>query len=70
VETNPSKDFCLKERDRLKFTVEGIKGRFEFWKKNNAPKDADPKDLKSIFARVTGLSEVKKSLKTINYILE
>jgi len=67
---NPSPEFCASELARLKAQHESIMGNFEYWKKYNAPKDLEPKKFKAKFSAETGLSKVKKQIKTIEFILK
>jgi len=69
LENNPSEDFILNEKSRLEILIEKKERQFNYWKKEVAPRNVDPKKYKSIFNKEVGISDANKFLETINYLI-
>lgn len=69
LESEPRQEYVEAEQKRLRDMASRIDDRFPAWCKSMAPKDADPKTWRTMFNRETGLTKVKKQLKTIEFIL-
>ena len=70
LESGPKEDFLKSEKDRLKSQLDGKNNQYNYWLKNIAPKDVDPKNLRSMFNKECGLTKIKKQIKTLEFILE
>lgn len=69
LESEPNEVFVKQEKDRLKSQLDGKNGQYNYWLENIAPKDVDPKNLRTVFNREVGLTKIKKQLKMIEFIL-
>jgi len=68
LETNPSEDFVKSSYDELVKNKRLLESRYESWKYNSfvAEKGNDPK---ARYAEISGLTEINKKIKTMEYLL-
>ena len=69
LESNPSQEYLDSELKRLNRFIDEKSDQYLYWKKNVAPKNLSEAKLKSLFNREVGISEAKKHVKSIKYIL-
>lgn len=69
LETNPRIEFLQSEKARLEKIIEAKNSKYEYWIKNVVSHEVLEKDRRNLFNRETGITNCKRFLKSINYIL-
>ncbi len=69
LETNPRIEFLQSEKARLEKIIEAKNAKYQYWIKNVVSHEVLEKDRRNLFNRETGITNCKRFLKTINYIL-
>ena len=69
LESNPSEDFLKSDKERMLGIIKSKESNYNYWNKNVCPQDVPDKKRRSLFNKETGIAELKKRIKTINYIL-
>jgi hypothetical protein len=69
LETNPKLEFLQSERDRLSKLISSKEEQYDYWSRNICDKSLEVKKRKSTFDRELGITNLKRQLKTIKFIL-
>ena len=70
LETNPNESFIRLEADRIDSIIKSKSKGYEYWTKNICDKSVDIKKRKSMFNSQLGITQLKKQLKKLKYILK
>lgn len=69
LETHPNEDFLKKTKQDFENKVKKLLDNYSYWSSNVCDKSIEVKNRKSIFLRSTGINELNKRIKTLDYIL-
>jgi hypothetical protein len=69
LETNPKLEFLQSERNRLSKLISSKEEQYDYWSRNICDKSLEVKKRKSTFDRELGITNLKRQLKTIKFIL-
>lgn len=69
LETNPSEDYLKSERDKLQAIISTKSSQFDYWSKNVCSQEVLVTKRRNLFNKEVGITDLKKRLKTLNYIL-
>ena len=69
LETKTKEISLVKEREKLQKIVKSKKSQYAYWNEHVCPANIESKKRRALFNKETGVSELKKRIKTLNYIL-
>lgn len=69
LESNPSEEYLKTERDKIQKIINAKESQFHYWNENVCPQDVSITKRRSLFNKEVGITDLKKRIKTLNYIL-
>ena len=69
LESNPSEEFLKQDKDKMLKIIKNKEADYAYWLEHVCPQDILPKKRRALFNKETGITELKKKIKTLNYIL-
>jgi predicted aldo/keto reductase-like oxidoreductase len=69
LETNPSEEYLQAEKIKMQNIISAKESHFNYWSENVCPQDVDITKRRSLFNKEVGITDLKKRIKTLNYIL-
>jgi hypothetical protein len=69
LESNPSEEYLKAEKIKMQKIISTKESHFDYWSKNVCPQDVSITKRRSTFNKEVGITDLKKRIKTLNYIL-
>lgn len=69
LESNPSEEYLKEEKAKMQKIINNKESQFEYWSEHVCLKDVSPTKIRSTFNKEVGITDLKKRIKTLNYIL-
>ncbi len=69
LESNPSEEYLKAEKIKMQKIINNKESHFDYWSKNVCPQDVIITKRRSLFNKEAGITDLKKRIKTLNYIL-
>jgi hypothetical protein len=69
LETNPNAEYLKMERDKIQKIISTKSAQFDYWDKNVCSQEVLVTKRRTLFNKEVGITDLKKRLKTLNYIL-
>ena len=69
LESNPSEEYLKAEKIKMQKIINTKESHFDYWSKNVCPQDVSITKRRSTFNKEVGITDLKKRIKTLNYIL-
>lgn len=69
LETNPSEQYLKSEKDKIQRIISSKTSRFDYWSENVCSQEILMTKRRALFDKEVGINDLKKRLKTMNYIL-
>jgi len=69
LETNPSESYLKSERDSILKIITTKQSQFKYWSESVCSQDVPVAKRNALFNKEIGLAELKKRIKTLNFIL-
>ena len=69
LESNPSEEYLKSEKIKMQKIVNAKESQFEYWSNYVCPQDIIITKRRSLFNKEVGVTDLKKRIKTLNYIL-
>lgn len=69
LESNPSEEYLKAEKIKMQKIINTKESQFDYWNKNVCSQDVSVTKRRSTFNKEVGITDLKKRIKTLNYIL-
>jgi hypothetical protein len=69
LETNPSEEYLKAEKIKMQKIIASKENLFNHWSENVCSQDVSVIKRRSLFNKEVGITDLKKRIKTLNYIL-
>lgn len=69
LETNPSEEYLKAEKIKMQKIIATKESQFGYWSENVCSQDVSITKRRSLFNKEVGITDLKKRLRTLNYIL-
>jgi hypothetical protein len=69
LESNPSEDYLRAEKNKIQKIINAKDGQFEYWSENVCSQDINEIKRRTLFNKEVGITDLRKRIKTLNYIL-
>lgn len=70
LETSPTEEFLKSEKSRLARIIKGKEDGYDYWLRNVCPDHVETKKRKALFSKENNLSELKRHLKNVKFLLD
>jgi hypothetical protein len=69
LNTNPSEAYLCSEKQKIQAIISNKEAKFEHWSKNVCPQEVPTAKRRAVFNKEVGIVDLRKRLKTLNFIL-
>jgi len=69
LESNPSEEYLKAEKNKMQTIVNTKESQFDYWSKNVCSQEVGITKRRSLFNKEVGITDLKKRIRTLNYIL-
>ena len=69
LETNPNEDYLKSEKAKILNIINQKEANFNYWSEEVCSKDIPVAKRRALFNKEVGITDLKKRIKTLNYIL-
>ena len=69
LELNPSEEYLKAEKIKMQKIINAKESKFDYWSENVCSQDVIEKKRRSVFNKEVGITDLKKRIRTLNYIL-
>lgn len=69
LESNPSEEYLKIEKNKMQKIVNAKESQFDYWSENVCSQEVSITKRRSLFNKEVGITDLRRRIKTLNYIL-